>query len=141
VGFRIIVDQADKPNSVEDDHLSGTLIAQSLERHSLPKRYHKGTSIFLTRSTVKKNWSGTTLHAGKDLFVASSSFDEILPEGNRGLSALTSLWSPLSSRTTGVTRYLFPISNQQVRLLGKDRSMFGLSSRCVITDLSSDRLA
>lgn len=79
------LDQADKPNSVVGDHLSGPAITDELERHS-PK--------------------GTALHAGKDLVVAPLSFGRILPEGSLGLSPLTSLWSPLSSRTTGVTRYL-----------------------------------
>ena len=41
--------------------------------------------------------------------------------GIRGLSALAFLWSPLSSRTTGVTRYLSFLHRSE-------GSMFGLSS-------------
>jgi hypothetical protein len=56
----------------------------------------------------------TALHTGKDLVVAPSSLDEILPEGSLGLSSLASLWSPLSLRTTGVTRYLFPSHEKSI---------------------------
>ena len=34
--FSHLWDPADKPNSVVDDHLSGTLVAQRLERHFPP---------------------------------------------------------------------------------------------------------
>jgi hypothetical protein len=57
----------DKPNSVEDDHLSWPVISHKLERHSQPKL-------------------STTLHAGKDLLVAPPPFDGILPEGSSWLS-------------------------------------------------------
>ena len=92
MGFRIIVDQADKPNSVVDDHLSGPVIADKLERHSRPK-------------------SGTTLHAGKDLVVAFLSRDRRIPRGNPqpfglGVSVVTSILTddgrcplPISSLT------------------------------------------
>ncbi len=77
MGFLIIVDQADKPNSVVDDHLSGLAIACRLERHSPPKR-------------------STALHAGKDLFVAFPSRDGRIPRGDPqpfgvGVSVVTSI--------------------------------------------------
>ena len=89
MGFCIIVDQADKPNSVEDDHLSGPDVTIWLERHSQPKL-------------------GTTLHAGKDLFVAFSPCDEPIPRGNPlpfgvGVSVVTSV-------LTDDGRYPLPIS-------------------------------
>lgn len=68
-----------------DDHLSGPVITGRLERHPPPQ--------------LCRCWRDTALHAGKDLFVAPSSFDEILPEGSLGLSPSASLWSPLSSPT------------------------------------------
>ena len=88
------VDRVDKPNSVADDHLSETLITQRLKRHPVPPFRRDDTA----------------LHAGKDLFVAFPSRDGPIPPCGwiLGLSALAFLCSPLSSRTAGVTRYLFP---------------------------------
>ena len=72
MGLLIFVDQADKPNSVADDHLSWLVITHELERHS-------------------RSEPSTALHAGKDLFVAPPSCNGILPEGSLWLSPPASL--------------------------------------------------
>lgn len=95
VGFRIQVDQADKPNSVVDDHLSRALIAQSLKRHFRQK-------------------TDTALHGGKDLAVSPPESPRELasgffrPQRRLSLSLETSLLAPRASRRTGVTRYHSP---------------------------------
>ncbi len=76
-GLSHFVDLAGKPNSVVDDHLSGSFVASGLKRHFPPKR-------------------DTALHAGKDLFVALPAFDGTLPEGSpfafaQGVSVGTSI--------------------------------------------------
>src|SRR3989344_3713395 len=93
-GVRLVEDQTDKTNSVVDDHLSLTLITQSLERHTDP---------FLGKGSVRPCMRVRiySLHSR----LATSVF----PKGICRLSASAFLWSPLSSRTTGVTRYLFTL--------------------------------
>jgi hypothetical protein len=120
------------------DHLSGPSITARLERH-FPYHIYKTNTLEVDNTLVVNVVRDTALHAGKDLVVAPSSFDEILPEGSRGLSALTSLWSPLSSRTTGVTRYLFSRVEPAGSPTGLHESMFGLSSH--MASHTSDRLA
>jgi len=58
---------------------------------------------------------GATLHRGKDLTVSPLPSDRIIPGGTRGLSALASLLAPLESLQTGVTRYLLPVFQVDVR--------------------------
>lgn len=106
----------------------------------------KEVNVKHQRSVYLKLGLGTALHAGKDLFVAPLPFDRILPEGSFGLSSLASLWSPLSSRTTGITRYLFSspsfvararkimavcryLMSRELSLQNWGWSMFGLSSQ------------
>ena len=64
---------------------------------------NKGTLHFVL--TFGEQNGRTALHAGKDLAVSPSSFNEILPKGSLGLSASASLLAPLRSLETGVTRY------------------------------------
>ena len=89
------MNHVDKPNSVPsedgDNHLSGSDITTTLERHF---------------STV--NSRDTALHAGKDLAVSLLRFHKILPEGSLCFSARASLLAPLATHSvdaTGVTRY------------------------------------
>ena len=88
------MNHVDKPNSVssedEDNHLSGSGITTTLERH-----------FYLTIDTA--------LHAGKDLAVSLLRSRKILPEGSLCFSARASLLAPLATHSvdaTGVTRYL-----------------------------------
>ncbi len=92
----------DKPNSVAGDHLSGLTITCQLERHSQPE-------------------PGTTLHTGKDLFVAGLLCSKRIPRGNPeplgvGVSVVTSI-------LTDDGRYPLPMFRYRGR-----GSMFGLSS-------------
>jgi len=89
-GFPFVWTLADKPGSVVDDHLSGPIITDELERHSF--NYLKARPCMRVRV-----WS---LHPR----LATGLFREGIPS----LSLGTSLWAPLSLRTAGVTRYLSP---------------------------------
>ena len=102
VGFRIFLDRADKPNSVVDDHLSGPVITDKLERHSpISQR--------------------TALHGDKDLLVAFPSRDGRIPRGNsRPFGVDVSVGT---SRLATCGRYPLPFC----RPCG--RPVFGLSSR------------
>lgn len=96
------MNHVDKPNSVECNHLSGSGIATTLERHF---------------STV--NSRDTALHAGKDLAVSLLRFRKILPEGSLCFSARASLLAPLATHSvdaTGVTRYLSVFVNKHRRV-------------------------
>ena len=112
---------ADKPNSVVDKHLSGILITQGLGRHSLPKK-------------------GTALHAGKDLFVAPSSFNEILPQNEyrEGASGFR-LWRhcghlyPCGRRALPATSLpVLPPAHVRTFLPAKRRSACPAKGPCVL---------
>jgi hypothetical protein len=95
--FFIVFDWSDKPNSVVDDHLSGTIVAKRLERHF--------------RALPLRQLPDTALHWGKDFAVSSlQSPEELICDlsilGAPYLSSGASLLAPLASRRTGVTRYL-----------------------------------
>ena len=94
------MNHVDKPNSVEGNHLSGSGIATTLERH-----------FYLAIDTA--------LHAGKDLAVSLLRFRKILPEGSLCFSARASLLAPLATHSvdaTGVTRYLLLMQSINRRL-------------------------
>jgi len=147
VGFCIIWTLADKPNSVMDDHLSGPAITSGIKRHSpilpteggcrieRPEAFARDGSLtsFETLNFAaacgRQNWR-TALHAGKDLFVAPPRLPWELAllriKLRRAVFCFRkkpSLWSPLSLRTTGVTRYLSADSAHR-----QNWRMFGLSS-------------
>ena len=114
-GFSHLSDRTGKPNSVVSDHLSCPSLTLGIERHS-PLRVKLRGARPCMRVRI------CSLHSHLAMGVSR--------EGIRSLSALAFLWSPLSLRTTGVTRYLLFL-----------RPKPGKHVRTFLPIVSSDRLA
>ena len=119
------------------NHLSGTILAHRLERHSAdaPHRKLQNPNLKYPRNPLHshlvldawflkfpvRNTGSTALHAGKDLVVAPPSRDGIIPRGNSrpfGFDVTVG-----TSILADDRRYLLPIFSRTRR-----KSMSGLSS-------------